>query len=216
MPYRRTEKVSRRLAERRAAILSAARDLAVERGLSSVQIASVADRAGVAAGTMYRYFSSKTELISALITDVESRELLAIRGSADSAPGPLSALAAALTTFAARFTMRQHLALAVGSDATEASVEHLRRDFRRALADEIAMRIEAAIASGYLPEQDSNLSGAALIGAAIEGLSASQGTAKQESYDRDAIRAVCLLGLRAVGVADARARGLVVQADLRA
>src|SRR5262245_33611282 len=65
MPYRRTENVVRKLAARRDAILAAAGGLAAEGGMTAVQIAPVAKRAGIAAGTVYRYFPSKTALVSA-------------------------------------------------------------------------------------------------------------------------------------------------------
>jgi AcrR family transcriptional regulator len=56
MVYRRTHQVVKRLAARRSAILAAARDAAAEGGMAAVQIAPVASRANVAAGTVYRYF----------------------------------------------------------------------------------------------------------------------------------------------------------------
>ena len=46
----------KRLAARRRAILTAARDIATTGGMAAVQIAPVAHRANVAAGTVYRYF----------------------------------------------------------------------------------------------------------------------------------------------------------------
>ena len=70
MVYRRTHQVVKRLAARRNAILAAARDAAAEGGMAAVQIAPVATRANVAAGTVYRYFPSKADLISELIADV--------------------------------------------------------------------------------------------------------------------------------------------------
>jgi AcrR family transcriptional regulator len=100
MVYRRTHQVVKRLAARRSAILAAARDAAAEGGMAAVQIAPVAARANVAAGTVYRYFPSKADLISELIADVSRAELIAIRRAADAAPGPSSALAAAVTTVA--------------------------------------------------------------------------------------------------------------------
>ena len=66
MPYRRTENVTRRLAARHAAIIAAARAAASEGGMAAVQIAPVAQRAGIAAGTVYRYFPGKTDLVAAL------------------------------------------------------------------------------------------------------------------------------------------------------
>ena len=98
MAYRRTENVVRRLAARHDAILAAAGALAAEAGINAVQIAPVAERAGIAAGTVYRYFPSKTDLVAALVAAVSEREIGAMRRAADAAPGPLSALAAALTT----------------------------------------------------------------------------------------------------------------------
>ena len=100
MVYRRTHQVVKRLAARRSAILTAARNAAAEGGMAAVQIAPVAVRANVAAGTVYRYFPSKADLISELIADVSRDELTAIRRAADAAPGPSSALAAAVTTVA--------------------------------------------------------------------------------------------------------------------
>jgi AcrR family transcriptional regulator len=50
--YRRTQQVMRRLAARRRAILAAARDTAAEQGMTAVQIAPIATRANVAAGTV--------------------------------------------------------------------------------------------------------------------------------------------------------------------
>ncbi len=79
MVYRRTHQVVKRLAARRSAILAAAREAAADGGMAAVQIAPVAIRAGVAAGTVYRYFPSKADLISELIADVSRDELAAIR-----------------------------------------------------------------------------------------------------------------------------------------
>jgi AcrR family transcriptional regulator len=48
------------------AILGAALELFVERGFHGTSVPSVADRAGVAAGTIYHYFASKEALVNAL------------------------------------------------------------------------------------------------------------------------------------------------------
>ena len=79
MPYRRTENVARRLAARHAAIIAAARDAASDGGMAAVQIAPVAQRAGIAAGTVYRYFPGKTDLVAALLTEISEREIGALR-----------------------------------------------------------------------------------------------------------------------------------------
>ncbi len=73
MAYRRTERVMQRLAARHDAIIVAAGEIAAEGGMGAVQIAPVAERAGIAAGTVYRYFPAKADLVAALVTAVSER-----------------------------------------------------------------------------------------------------------------------------------------------
>jgi AcrR family transcriptional regulator len=51
---------------RREAILEAALELFAERGFHGTTVPSVAEQAGVGAGTLYRYFESKESLVNAL------------------------------------------------------------------------------------------------------------------------------------------------------
>jgi AcrR family transcriptional regulator len=209
MPYRRTENVARRLAARHAAIIAAARDAASEGGMAAVQIAAVAQRAGIAAGTVYRYFPGKTDLVTALLTEISEREIGAVRAAADVAPGPLSALSAAIMTFAARALRHRRLAYAAIAEPVEAELDAARLTARKALAGEFASLITAAVSGGHLPDQDATLSAAALVGLLIEGLI---GPLAPDAVGREraVVQSLTLIALRALGVADARARGLVV------
>ncbi len=213
MPYRRTESVVRRLAARKESIVSAALSIAGEGGMAAVQIAPIAARADIAAGTVYRYFPGKTELLTALIAMAEERELAALRRAAAAAPGPLSALVAAIVTFAARALQHRRLAYALIAEPVDAGIEAIRCRFRQSLVEEFAARIETAVANGLLPQQDSTLAAPALVGALVEGLVGP--LAPDFSGDagkaRAAIQELALAALRGLGVPDARARGLVVQ-----
>ena len=211
MPYRRTENVARRLAAREKAILDAAAALASEAGMAAVQITAVAARAGIAAGTVYRYFPSKTELVAELVKATAARELAAMKAAADAAPGPLSALAACIARFAARALAHRKLAWALIAEPVEPELDPARRDFRRALAAEIGTRIATAIAHRLLPEQDAALGAAAIVGALMEGLVGPLAPVNETVSAREAVQGATLLALRALGVVDARARGLVAQ-----
>jgi AcrR family transcriptional regulator len=216
MAYRQTANVVRKLAARHEAILAAARDAAEEGGMAAVQIAAVAERAGVAAGTIYRYFPSKTELVSALVAAFSERELEAIDAAANAAPGPLSALAAAITTFAARALARRRLAFALIAEPVEPDMDAARRAYRERLAAKFEILVRAALATGHLPDQEAVLAARALVGALIEALlgplaPAPNGDAAQA---RVQVQTLTLMALRALGVVDARARGLVVQAAM--
>src|SRR5579864_3526228 len=141
MPYRRTENVVRRLAARRDAIIAAARQAAGEGGMAAVQIAPVAARAGMAAGTVYRYFPAKTDLVAALLAEIAEGEIAALRSAANAAPGPLSALSAAIMTFAARAARNRRLAFAAIAEPVDAELDAARLAFRRSLAAEFGARI---------------------------------------------------------------------------
>jgi AcrR family transcriptional regulator len=215
MAYRRTENVVRRLAARHDAILAAAGALAGEAGINAVQIAPVAERAGIAAGTVYRYFPSKTDLVAALVASVSEREIGAMRRAADGAPGPLSALAAALTTLAAHALIQRRLTFALIAEPVDADTDAARLSYRAALVAEIGQRLTSAMIAGHVPDQDIKVAAPALVGALTEGL---VGPLAADAHDdarmRDAVQTLTLFALRAVGVTDARARGLVVQSVL--
>jgi AcrR family transcriptional regulator len=213
MPYRQTENVVRKLAARHDAILAAARDLAAEGGMAAVQIAPVAARAGVAAGTVYRYFPAKTDLVAALVGALSELELATLEGAANAAPGPLSALAAAITTFAARSLERRRLAFALITEPVEPDVDQARAAYRQALVGAFERLIRRAVAGAHLPEQDAALAASALLGALVEGLIGPLAPAAggDPRKARERVQMLTLFALRALGVVDARARGLVVQ-----
>ena len=74
-------------AERRAAILKAAREAMLEEGYDAVTMAGLARRAGVAKGTLYLYFETKEEVFLWLYVDL----LDAVTTRLEEAfPGPVS------------------------------------------------------------------------------------------------------------------------------
>jgi len=210
MPYRRTENVVRRLAARHDAILAAARALAGEGGMAAVQIAAVAARAGIAAGTVYRYFPGKTDLVAALLAELADREIGALRRAAEGAPGPLSALSATIMTFAARALRDRRLAFAAIAEPVDAELDAARVSFRKELAAEFRTRIVATMTARHLPVQDAALAAAAITGLLVEALIGPLAP-DPSGRERDVVQSLTLMALRALGVADARARGLVVQ-----
>ncbi|MEZ5787922.1 MAG: TetR/AcrR family transcriptional regulator [Xanthobacteraceae bacterium] len=213
MAYRRTERVNERLAARRAEIILAARETAAEQGLAAVQIAPVAARARIAAGTVYRYFPDKADLLAAVLSHIQQSELAAIRAAAERAPGPLSALAAAVVTFAVRAIERPRLIAAALTPRADLPSPAAEADFRRAIAAELEVRIDTAISAGALPKQDAPDSAAHVLGALAEG---TVGPLARPTFDsaqrRASVLAAALFALRGLGISDARARGLIIQA----
>jgi AcrR family transcriptional regulator len=217
MAYRQTERVVRKLAARRQAILAAASQTLAEKGIAAIQIAPIAERAGIAAGTVYRYFPSKTELVAAVVSGLSEQEIAALEEAAAAAPGPLSALAAAIATFAMRAMARRRLVLALMAEPIEPELDSALASYRRALAAEFEKLIRKALAESHLQHQDAALAAPALIGALIEGLIGplAAPAAQEPAEMRAQVQRLTLFALRALGVVDARARGLVVQAAVQ-
>ncbi|MER3554144.1 MAG: TetR family transcriptional regulator [Meiothermus sp.] len=65
--------------DRRAEILAAARAVFAEKGLEDTKISDIVARAGVAQGTFYLYFPSKTSLLYALSDDLDNALLESIQ-----------------------------------------------------------------------------------------------------------------------------------------
>ena len=213
MAYRRTERVLERLAGRREDILRAARETAAEDGLAAVQIVPVAERAGIAAGTVYRYFPTKADLVAAMLKAIAAQEAEAIRSAVSAAPGPLSALAAAIVTFAARTMRRPGPVNVLLTEPVERELDGLRLDCRRALTAEFEAAVRTAIAAGHLSDQETGIAAAAVFGLLVECATGPLAPDRAgPGACRQAAQQAALVALRALGVAEARARGLVVQA----
>jgi hypothetical protein len=93
-----------------------------------------------------------------------------------------------------------------------AETENPALGLRHALAVEFEACIGAAIAAGHLPTLDAQMGAAGIIGALVE---CAVGPLSQHPADpaerKVKAQTAALLALRALGVADARARGLVIQ-----
>ena len=132
-------------------------------------------------------------------------------------PGPSSALAAAVTTVAVHVLSQRELAWGIFAEPVDVDVSASRLASRREISGEIGARIDAAVRAGHLPAQDTALAATALLGALHESL---VGPLAPDNLDDPAncvtpSRPSRYLALRAVGVMDARARSLVIEAVCR-
>jgi AcrR family transcriptional regulator len=155
----------------RERLLAAAQQLIEEGGYGAATVAAIADRAGVAAGTLYRHFASKEELFVELFRAVCSREERAMRAAA--APvgdGAAQRLVVVLGTFARRALSNPRLAWALIAEPVDPRVDSERLAYRARYAALIAEGLQAGIAAGELPDQDVELTAAALVGGCGEAL----------------------------------------------
>jgi AcrR family transcriptional regulator len=155
----------------RARLLDAAGALVDEGGYAAASVVAVAQRAGVAAGTLYRHYDSKEELFVELFRAVCDRELEAMEAAA-AGPGltHTERVASVLTVFAERALRRPRLAWALIAEPVSPGVDAERLAYRARYAELLARCLRAAIAAGELPRQDVELTAAALVGGCAEAL----------------------------------------------
>jgi AcrR family transcriptional regulator len=157
----------------RERLLHAARELIEEGGYGAASVVAIADRAGVAAGTLYRHFDSKEDLFVELFRSVCDREVQAMKEAAASMPDDathVDRLETVLSTFAARALRRPRLAWALIAEPVDPLVDAERLAYRERYSALTAEALRAGIAAGELPEQNVELTAAALVGGCGEAL----------------------------------------------
>ncbi|MFB8005620.1 TetR/AcrR family transcriptional regulator [Nocardia sp. NPDC056000] len=220
MAYRRTPAVQARLDAQAGSIVRAAMTVLSRDGFAGLSMAAVAGEAGVATGTVYKTFSGKAELVTAVFREVVTREVAEVaaaggasstRADADSADGgSITTVAAdpdlrsarqrviaAVETFAGRALKNPKLAYVLLAEPVDAAVDAERLRFRRAFAETFEAAVAEGVASGQLPPQDPRTSATALVGAIGEVL---VGPLAEQLESESVVPELVAFALRALGV----------------
>jgi AcrR family transcriptional regulator len=133
-------------------------------------MASVAERAGVALGTLYRYFPSKVDLMVEVVAIVAQREIDAVAAAAGGKECAADRLFASAWTFASRALRGRRMAHALIAEAVEPEIESARLKERRKLAGVFETIIEQGIRERNFPTQVVQAAAACIVGSLFEGL----------------------------------------------
>lgn len=170
MSYRSSPRMEARKAETRRRLLDTARVLVADGGFRNLRIETLAASAGIATGTVYRYFPSKADLAVEIYRHVCDREVQVARAIAE-ADGPArERLADAARTVATRAMRARRVAYALIAEPTDPAIDAERIVYRRTLAAAFETIVADGVADGSLPEQSPGLSAAFLVGAMMEAL----------------------------------------------
>jgi AcrR family transcriptional regulator len=157
----------------RERLLRSAQELIEDGGYGAASVVAIADRAGVASGTLYRHFASKEELFVEVFRSVCDREVRAMQAAAEAMPAQaphVDRLETVLATFAQRALRRPRLAWALIAEPVDPLVDAERLAYRERYSALTADALRAGIAAGELPEQNVELTAAALVGGCGEAL----------------------------------------------
>ena len=171
MAYRPTERTEARKAVARERIAAAALAQVAEGGYSSASVQTVAGRAGVAVGTLYRHFPSKAELFAEVFRRAAERELAVVAEVMSGTGRPVEERAAAgVEAFCRRALAGSVLAHALLAEPVDPAVESERLRLRRGYRDVFAATLDDGVEAGELDPHDSTTVAAALVGALGEAL----------------------------------------------
>ena len=191
----------------RERLLAAAQNLIEEGGYSAATVAAIADRTGLASGTLYRHFASKEELFVEVFRSVCDREVRAMRAAAEAMPAdssPVERLTTVLATFADRALRRRRLAWALIAEPVDPLVDAERLAYRERYSALCAETLREGIAAGELPDQNVELVAAALVGGCGEALVGPLSpVAGRKPAREEIVEALRLFVRRAVGAAPA-------------
>lgn len=183
MVYQRTAAVVTRLENNRVRILAAARELVAEGGWQHAHVATVATKAGLATGTVYRYFPSKAELFAEVLANVSRRERNVVAAIVDGDGSPAARLTGAVAAFAKRALRGRRLAYALIAEPCEPEIDQARLLWRAALGKEFVRLIEIGQEQGAFRRCDPRLAAACVVGAVMEAL---VGPLTAEVFEADA------------------------------
>jgi AcrR family transcriptional regulator len=168
--YRPTERTEQRKAQARERILAAALEQVAEGGYASASVQAIAARAGVATGSVYRHFPSKAELFGEVFRRQATQELGVLEEFAAQKGPALERLAAATEALARRALAAPTLAYAQIAEPVDQEVEAERLVLRRGYRDAFARILADGVERGELEPHDTQLHGAAILGAVSEAL----------------------------------------------
>jgi AcrR family transcriptional regulator len=188
----------------RERLLFEARNILEEGGYAAASVHAIAERCGVAAGTLYRHFPSKAELFVELVRESAKRDIAAMKTAAASG-GSTERLEAIIATFARRALRKRRLAWALAYEPVDPAVDAERLVYRREYCRRMAKLLRQGIAAGEIPPQNVELSAAAIVGAISESMVGPLSPIRVINSDEDLIATLVRFCRRSLGIPDAPA-----------
>ncbi len=170
MAYRETDKTRARRESIRQRILAAAHVLVVEGGFGYASMTAVAARAGIATGSLYKHFPSKSDLFSEVFRHATQKEVDKVAMAIQGSDHAVLRLQRAVQTFARRALKSRGLAWALIAEPVDPKVDEDRLHYRQAYAKLFETLIHDGMLRGELPQQSASVTSAALVGSLAEAL----------------------------------------------
>jgi len=168
MVYRPTEKTKNHREQRRLMLISAATALVNDGGFSGLSIEALAKSAGVAVGTVYKYFDSKASLCAEVFNMATEKEVAIVQSIADRNDSALNRLSEAIATLARRAMRSRTRSYALIFEPVDPKVEKQRLRYRKSYAIIFEAIIKEGIVNQEFINQPASLAASAIVGIITE------------------------------------------------
>ncbi len=151
-------------------ILDAATDVIAQEGYSGAGVQEIVRRAGASKGSFYFHFPSKEKMVEALVLRMSEKLVAKVQESMEGQPTPLHRVAASTDTLMATFARQRKVARVLllnvigHGKATDKRFLPMRERFSVLIMQEL----DAAVAAGQIPPQDTTLVSQMWVGAIHE------------------------------------------------
>ncbi|MCC7123304.1 MAG: TetR/AcrR family transcriptional regulator [Acidobacteria bacterium] len=159
-----------RLQAREDRIIEAATGVVAEHGWQGAQMALIANRAGVATGSVYRHFTSKADLYARVLATVSEREIAAVDVIARADRPATDRLRDGIRAFMQRALHRRQLAYALIAEPCEPEIDRARIEYRVALARVCERLIADGVMRGEFRVASPAVAASCVTGAMMEAL----------------------------------------------
>ncbi len=141
-----------------------------EGGFAALTVQAVAARAGVAVGTVYRYFGAKDELAAEVFRNATGREVEALAQALQAGESVAERLEKGCRMFVLRAMQAPLLAWSLIAEPVAAALDSERLRYRQAYTALFVDQLELGMQRGELPAQPAAVTAAALVGGLAEAL----------------------------------------------
>ncbi|WP_207652070.1 TetR/AcrR family transcriptional regulator [Actibacterium lipolyticum] len=156
--------------DKKARLLAAAIELVSEVGFRDAQISTIAERAGLAQGTLYRNYKSRTALLVQVVAHVSQHEVDVVAGIAMGDEPAKEILRRCAYTFGSRAVRGRRMGYALVAEPVESEIEVERLRYRQKLMRVFETVIDRGIHEGAFVDQPAQVSAACIVGSLFEAL----------------------------------------------
>ncbi|TNC80989.1 MAG: TetR/AcrR family transcriptional regulator [Oleiphilus sp.] len=177
MAYRPTEKTEARKRAQHKLLSDTALNIVARGGFNALTVASLAEEAKVAIGTIYKYFKDKSAVCTHVFQRGSAREVETVEQCAfpegvrpEDMADCRTRLEETIRVFSMRALAGHKLAYALIAEPIDPMVEAERLKYRQAYAEIFSRLVQEGVDKGEFRPQDSRVAATAIVGALAETL----------------------------------------------